>query len=153
MKFSVQDIANLRKKTGMPMMECKKALEEAGGDENKALEILKKRGADKALKKAERETKAGLIEVYSHNGRIGVMVEVLCETDFVVRNEEFKQLAHDIALQVAAMEPGSVDDLLGQSFIKDESKTTGDLINEKIAKIGERILVSRFIRYELGEVA
>jgi elongation factor Ts len=196
-QITAKEIAELRAKTGMGMMECKRALEEAGGDETKALEVLRKKGADKAAKKsAERETKVGLIEAYSHDGRIGVLVEVLAETDFVIRNEEFKNLAHDLALQIAAMAPKYVGPdaipdevkneekgvyleqvkaegkpenivekivegkmqkfysevcLLNQPFIKDQDLTVADVINEKIAKIGEKITVSRFTRIELGE--
>ncbi len=194
--ISAKDIMSFREETGLPMMECKKALEEAGGDRAKALEILRKRGMDKAAKKADRSTNSGVVEAYSHEGRIGVLVEVLCETDFVARNEEFKQLAHDLALQVAAMSPKYVSPdsvpaevveeqrnraseqarsegkpeaviekiangklekyysevcLLNQAFIKDQDKTVGELVNEKVAKIGERIQVARFVRFELGE--
>lgn len=194
-KISAKDIAELRAETGLPMMECKKALVEAGGDKENAIKLLQKRGLDRAASKAGRETKSGLIEAYSHESRIGVLVEVLCETDFVARNEEFKKLAHDIALQIAAMNPVYVDPesipaevleskksdlaaevkaegkpaqlvdqivegklaryysevcLLNQPFIKDQDKIVGNMINEMIAKIGEKIRVSRFIRYELG---
>lgn len=150
-QIKAKDVMQLREKTGLPMMECKKALEETGGDEKKALKILQSRGAAKAEKKSERETKAGLIEAYSHDGRIGVLVEMDAETDFVTRNEEFKALIHDIALQIAAMNPKDAADLLAQPFIKDQAKTIGDLINEKVAKIGEKITVARFARFEVGE--
>lgn len=150
-EIKAQDIMKLREKTGFPMMECKKALEEAGGEEGKALEILKKRGVLKATqKKAERTVKSGIIESYSHDGKIGVLVELSSETDFVARNDEFKKLAHEIALQVAAMAPKDVPDLLNQPFIRDQEKTIDDCINELIAKIGEKIVVSRFVRFELG---
>jgi elongation factor Ts len=150
-EIKAQDVMRLREKTGFPMMECKRALEEAGGEEEKALEILKKHGLLKATqKKAERTVKSGLIESYSHDGKIGVLVELSSETDFVAKNEEFKKLAHDIALQVAAMAPTDVADLLNQPFIRDQEKTVDDLVNELIAKVGEKIVVSRFVRFELG---
>ena len=103
--ITATQIAELRKKTGLPMMECKKALVEANGDEAKAMELLRKKGASRAESKAERTTKAGLIESYVHGGKIGVLVEVLVETDFVVKNEEFKTFVHDVALHIAASNP------------------------------------------------
>lgn len=194
--ISAKEVADLRAKTGAGMMDCKKALVEAAGDEGKAIEILKKKGALKAAKRAERETKAGVIESYIHaNHKIGVIVEVLAESDFVAKNDEFKELAHDIALHIAAMNPQYISKedvpasdmdrvagdfgaemndsgkpadivkkiidgkmekyfadvcLLYQPFVKDNTKTIEDLINEKVAKIGEKIVVSRFSRFEIG---
>ncbi len=166
MQISAQSIKELREKTGAGVIDCKNALTEAEGDFDKACEILTKHGIDIALKKAEREAKKGLIENYLHGGgRIGAMIEVNCETDFVAKTDEFKNLAHDLALQVAAMAPlyisaedipaGNEEDpavicLLQQLFIKDPSKTIKDLITETIAKVGENIKVSRFVRFELG---
>jgi len=105
MAITVSEIASLRNKTGLPMMECKAALIEADGDEEKAIEVLKKKGFAKAAKKSERETKSGLIETYVHDGKIGVLLEVLTETDFVAKNDDFKEFVHDVALHIAAMNP------------------------------------------------
>ncbi|PIU03669.1 translation elongation factor Ts [Candidatus Shapirobacteria bacterium CG08_land_8_20_14_0_20_39_18] len=148
---SVDLIKKLREETNAPVMECKSALQEANGDIEKAKEILKKKGMERADKKASRETKAGLVESYTHNnGRVGVMVEVFCETDFVARNEEFKKLCHELALQIASMNPESVADLFAQPWIRDESKTIEQLVKETIGKLGENIKVNRFVRFELG---
>jgi len=189
------DIAKLREKTGLGMMECKKALEEADGDEKKAMEVLRKRGAAKAASKSERVTKSGVIEGYVHDAKIGVLVEVLTETDFVARNDDFKKFVHDVALHIAASAPRYLEEseipseelarekkdlleqddmkgkpeeiaekivegrlkkfkqeicLLDQPFIKDPDKTVGELLTALVAKIGEKIVISRFIRYELG---
>lgn len=147
------------------MMECRKALEDAaspplsGGvamDEKaimqRALLYLKQKGLEIAQKKAERETKQGLIEAYIHNGgKVVGIVELLCETDFVARNENFKNLAHELAMQVAAMEPKTVDELLGQEYIRDASKKIKDLLSDAIAKIRENIKIRRIARFELGE--
>jgi len=159
-------IKELRERLGAGIMECRSALIEAGGDLDKAAELLRERGLAKAAKKADRATPQGLIEAYIHPGaRIGVLLEINCETDFVARTEEFKALAHDIALQVAALgprclspediPPDSEEDrenacLLKQPFIKDPSKTVEDVITEVTAKVGENIRVRRFVRFELG---
>jgi elongation factor Ts len=148
-------------------MTCRNALLEAEGDTEKALQILKEKGILKAQKKAERSANQGLIETYVHTGgRIGALVEVNCETDFVARTDEFKELAHDLAMQVAAMPPQFITQdeaseesdidlqtacLLLQPYIKDPTKTIQDLILETIAKVGENIKVSRFARFELGK--
>jgi len=146
---TTKDVQKLRAKTGYGVMDCHKALLEANGDFEKAEQILKAKGAQKFLAKQERETKNGVIECYSHGGKVGVMIEVLCETDFVARTPEFTQLAHNLALQVASMAPQSPKELYEQVFIKDESRTVEDLIKEEIAKFGENIKVSRFQRWEL----
>lgn len=131
-------------------MECKNALEEAKGDEMAAIKILEERGKERAIKKAQRETKQGLVEAYIHNnGKVGVLLELHCETDFVAKNQEFKQLAHDLAMHIAAMEPENLDDFLAQSFIKDANKTVNELLADTIAKLGENIKIDRFIRYEI----
>lgn len=166
MQISTQSIKELREKTGAGVIDCKNALTECDGDFAKACEILEKRGIAIALKKADRVVRSGLIENYVHaGGRIGSMVEINCETDFVAKTDEFKNLAHDIALQIAAMSPlylskedlpeNSEDDpiavcLLLQPFIKDPAKTIADLVTETIAKVGENIKINRFVRYELG---
>jgi elongation factor Ts len=148
--ISAEQIKKLRQKTNISVMECKEALEKAGGGQTKALEILKKSGREKALKKAEREAKQGLIETYVHNqSKIGVILELNCETDFVAKNEQFKELAHDLAMHVAAMNPENLKELLSQPFIKDEQKTIEELINEAIAKLGENIRIGKFVRLEI----
>jgi elongation factor Ts len=160
-------IRELRSLTGAGVMDCKKALEDAKGDINKAIELLKQTGLSKVQKKSSRTANEGVIETYVHSGgRIGVMLELNCETDFVARTSEFVSLAHDIALQVASMDPQCIDDevnldeldssageprLMYQPFVKDSSQTIKDLITEAVSKIGENILIKRFIRYELGE--
>lgn len=144
-------IQELRSKTGVGVMDCKKALEEAKGDFKKAEEILKKSGAMKALKKADREVSQGIIESYIHDNKVAVLLELNCETDFVARNSEFKELAHDIAMQIVSMKPKDVDELKKQEFIKDPSMTIEELLHSKIAKIGENIQIKRFVRYQLGE--
>lgn len=148
--ITTEQVKQLREKTNLSIMECKKALEETDGDESEALKILEKRGIEKALKKSEREVKAGLIETYVHNqGKIGVLLELNCETDFVARNEQFKELAHDLVMHIAAMAPQDSEELLNQPFIKDEQKTVRDLINEFIAKLGENIKIGKFFRLEI----
>ncbi len=145
--ISMEQIKEFRQKTGFSIMECKKALEEAEGDMDKAREILEKKGAEKALKKADREAKQGLIEAYIHNdGKVGALLELNCETDFVARNQEFKTLAHDLAMHIVAMEPKDNKELLAQPFIKDENKKVKDLLNEVIGKLGENIKIGKFIR-------
>lgn len=193
-----EQVKELRGKTGAGVMDCKKALVEANGDMEKAIILLREKGLAKAAKKQSRSASEGIIESYIHgNGRIGVLVEVNCETDFVARNEEFKSFAKDIAMQVAASNPkylsredvpaeviekekeilraqalnegkpekivekivdGRIEKyyeencLLEQPFIKDPDKKVSQLIMEKIAVIGENITVSRFVRFERGEV-
>jgi elongation factor Ts len=190
-------IKNLRFKTSAGVMECKEALKESGGDIEKAVEILRKKGIAKAAKKSSRVAKQGIIESYVHMGsRIGVLVELNCETDFVARNHEFKKVAKELAMQVAAANPlyvsrqdvtedavekekeifrtqitdkpkkvaekivdGKIEKyfsevcLLEQPFIRDPNITIKDLVTQLIAKIGENIVVKRFVRYELGEEA
>ncbi len=195
MNITAKDIASIRTKTGLPMMEIKSALIEAGGNEERAREILRKKGFSKSEKRANKETKFGVVDSYVHAGRIGVLVEVLCETDFVAKNEDFKNFAHEISLQVAATAPSYVSEdnipteivekerklfteeaknsskpdnviekivqgkletyyseisLLSQPYFRDPKKTVSDLLNEIIAKTGEKIIVSRFARIELS---
>jgi elongation factor Ts len=147
--MSLEKIKKLREETGLGIIECKKAFEEAGYDEKKAREILKKRSLESAVKREHRETKSGIIEAYSHRGKIGVLVELLCETDFVAKNAEFRNLAHNLALQIASMAPQDEKELLEQPYIKDESQTVSQLIQSVIAKTGENIKLRRFIRYEI----
>jgi len=150
MAVTVEQIKALRAKTGLGIHEVKSALEEADGNEEKAIAVLKERGLSTVAKKSDRSTSQGLVDAYVHSGRIGALVEVNCETDFVARNEDFKAFVHDLALQVASMNPENVEDLLKQEFFKDPSKTIQDYLNETIAKIGENIKISRFARLELG---
>ena len=197
MAITASDVNALRQKTGVGMMDCKKALTEANGDMDKAIEILREKGMATAAKKAGRIAAEGVVDSYIHmGGKVGVLVEVNCETDFVARGDQFKALVHDIALQIAASKPLYVakeevpqdvldkekeilkiqamnegkpeaiaekmvlgrikkyyEDfcLLEQPFVKDPSKTVGQLITEAIASIGEKITVRRFTRYEMGE--
>src|SRR3989344_2923701 len=152
MKISIGEVKKLREKTGAGIADCRKALQESGSDFKKAEELLKSRGAQIASKKADRATGQGLVETYIHmGGKVGTMVEVNCETDFVAKTEEFKNLAHEVAMQVAAMDPKDVEELSKQEYIRDSSKTIDDLVKEVIAKVGENIKISRFIRFELGE--
>lgn len=150
--ITVDQIKSLRAKTGLGIHDVKNALEHANGDEEKAIEWLKEKGLSTAAKKADRATSQGLVDTYIHGGgRIGAMVEVNCETDFVARNEDFKAFVHDISLQVASMNPENVDELLKQEFFKDTSKTIQEYLNETIAKIGENMRINRISRFELGE--
>jgi len=195
MNISVKEILVLREKTGLPMMEVKSALIEAGGDEEKAINILRKKGIAKSEKRADRETTNGVIDSYVHSGRIGVLTEVLSETDFVAKNDDFKAFAHEISLQIAATNPKylkpeeiSAEELekekeiytaeakscgkskeiidkivegklatyyaevclLNQPYFRDPKKTISDILNEIVAKTGEKIVISRFVRFELS---
>ena len=142
-------LIRLREATSAGVMDCKKALDDAGGDFDKAKQLIFERGVAKAEKRAERKTGAGLLETYVHNGRIGVILELRCETDFVAKTDVFKTLAHDLSMHVASMNPENPEELLKQPFVKDESITISDLITQAIAKTGENIKVERFCRYEL----
>lgn len=177
MAISATQVKELREKTGAGIMECKRALEESGGDLNQAASLLKQQGLAKAEKKAGRAALQGLVEPYIHaGGRIGSLVEVNCETDFVARTAEFRTLAHDVAMQVAATSPRYLSEeqipaeawpelerefgdrtkaleavsLLDQVFIKDGRRTIRDIVRDNIAKVGENILIRRFARFELG---
>ena len=168
MEIPTARIKELREQSKAGIMECRNALIEAEGALGKALHILKQKSLFKAEEKATRSASEGLIETYIHiGGRIGAMVEVNCETDFVARTDEFKELAHDLAMQVAARDPlyisreqvpegADIDPeeacLLLQPYIKDLEQTVQDLIMETVAKVGENIKVSRFARFELGQM-
>lgn len=130
-------------------MECQKALKETGGNFEKAISIIHEQNEVLAQKKKERITGAGVLESYIHNERVGVLLELRCETDFVARSKEFKELAHNLAMQIAATDPKDVDDLLAQLYIKDETLKVDNLIQQTIAKVGENIRVERFCRYEI----
>jgi len=152
MANSKDHVKRLREETGAGVMDCKRALDEAKGDFDKAKTLIKERGLAKAKEKADREAKEGVVEAYVHaGGRIGAMVELSSETDFVARNPEFKGLAKEIAMQVAAMDPSDVDQLLGQAYIRDASKTIGELVTSIAATTGENVRVKRFKRFELGQ--
>ncbi|HEX6304838.1 MAG TPA: translation elongation factor Ts [Anaerolineales bacterium] len=197
MAISAEQVKQLRDATGAGILDCRKALEEAGGDLEKAMEVLRERGLAKAAKRSGREASEGYLDLYSHgDGRVGVMVEVNCETDFVARSEAFRTFAHEIALQVAANDPQYIDVedipdevlarerqearrfalqegkpehvadrivegrlekftdeacLMRQHYIRDDSITIQDLLNQKIVAIGENIVIRRFIRWEVGE--
>ncbi|NWF78340.1 MAG: translation elongation factor Ts [Chloroflexi bacterium] len=166
MKISIEAVKELRTRTNAGVIECNKALLEASGDLEKALEILRKRGLAIAEKKKEAAVAEGVIEAYiHHNKRVGALVELNCETDFVARTAEFKELAHDLAMQIAATAPQflAIEDmppqaeadpqkacLLSQPFVKDPTKTVQEIIAATIAKVGENIKVRRFARFELG---
>ncbi len=195
--ISAKDVAELRRRTGTGMMECKKALQESGGDMDKAMQILRKRGMAKAEQRADRSASEGVIGSYIHfNGKVGVLVDLNCETDFVARTDDFKNLAKALSLHIASAKPMavSVDDLpealvaterqiveaqvaesgkpeavqekilagkmkkfcqeralLDQPFVKDDKVSVGQLVKEASAKLGENVVVRRFVRYELGE--
>jgi len=152
MKITADQIRKLKEETGAPVMRAKKVLEEFGGDMKKATELLRKEGFEKVEKRAGRATSQGIIETYvHHSGKIASLVELLCETDFVARNELFRELAHNLALQVASIEAKDADDLLKQDYIKDPSKKIEELVKNVIAKTGENINVGRVIRVELGK--
>jgi elongation factor Ts len=193
--MNVEDIKKLREMTGAGMMKAKEALEASDGDMDKAVQYLRERGEASAAKRAEREARNGLIEAYVHGARIGVLVEVNCETDFVARTDDFKNFTRDVAMHIAALNPEYLSPeavpaevvakereiyanevagkpaeiiekivdgklakyyagvcLLNQPFIKDDSKTVGALLTELIAKLGENIVVRRYVRYELGQL-
>lgn len=145
-------IKKLREMTGAGVMMAKKALEESNGDIDKAAEIVKAKGAEKAGEKSERAMASGRVYCYSHaTGRVGAMVEVGCESDFVADNEEFITLCKEIAMQVASMNPESVEELLQMDYIRDGSKKIDDLVKELIGKIGENMQIIRIARFKLGE--
>ncbi|MGD8554512.1 MAG: translation elongation factor Ts [Anaerolineales bacterium] len=196
MSIPASQVKELREQTGAGVLDCHKALEETGGDIEKAADLLRKQGLDKAAKRAERETREGVLDLYSHgDGRVGAMVEVNCETDFVARTEGFRTFAHEMALQVVATAPQwvSVEDvpeevlqekreafrqeaiaegkpekvidrivegrmekllqdmcLLSQPYIRDDTKTVSDLLQETIAATGENIAIRRFVRWSVG---
>lgn len=147
---TIDGIKKLRTETGAGVMDVKKALEDAGGDVEKAKKLLQEQGVAKAAKKSDREAAEGLVASYIHNnGKIGAIVEVFCETDFVARTDDFQKLAHELAMQVTATDPQDADELLQQDYIREPSKTVQDLVNEVIAKVGENIRVGRFVRFQI----
>ncbi|MEK7470934.1 MAG: elongation factor Ts [Patescibacteria group bacterium] len=148
-KISIETLRKIREETGAGVMRVKKVLEELDGNENKALEVLKKEGFEKVAKREGRNTGEGKVFTYSHHtGKVVSVVELLCETDFVAKNDLFEELGKNIALQVASMGEEKIED---QEFIKDPSKKISELIKEVIAKTGENIRLGRVFRVELGK--
>jgi len=145
----IEQVKKLRNKTGASIMECKKALVESMGNEEKALKILGKKGSLTAMKKSDRKAEQGVVEAYVHSDKkMGVLLELKCETDFVARNKEFQELAHNIAMHVAGMD-SKKENLLKEPFVKDPEKTIKDLIDEKVGILGENIQIGKFIRFQL----
>ncbi|MGD0976939.1 MAG: elongation factor Ts [Minisyncoccia bacterium] len=146
----IETIKQLRDSTGFSFNEIRKALEEAGGDKARAIEVLKAHGASIAEKKSTRTTSQGIIEAYIHSTKkVGAMVEILCETDFVARNPLFSELAHELAMHIAAMDPADSKTLMAQPYIKDPDQTVANFIQNYIAKLGENIKVGKFARFQL----
>jgi elongation factor Ts len=150
MAVDIKVLKKLREQSGIALIDCRAALEQTSNNYEKAVEWLKKQGLEKAEKKQDRETRQGIIETYVHqNKRVGAMIEILCETDFVARTDDFKNLAHEVAMQVAAMNPKDIATLLKQEYIRDSATTIEKLIKTTIAKLGENIVVNNFIRFEI----
>jgi len=147
--IKASDIQKLREETGAGVMDCKRALTEAGGNFDKAKELIKAQGLLKADKKSTRAVGSGIVTSYIHNDRVGVLLEIRCETDFVGNSDPFRELAKNISMQIAAMEPENVEELLKQPFIKDQGTLIVDLIKGVIAKVGENIVIERFARFEI----
>jgi elongation factor Ts len=162
MPVSTDQIRKLREETQAPVMEIKKALEEAGGDEAAAKKILSKRALVRAEEKKERQASAGRVFSYIHNveggpagtqihtgGKVGVLLELRCETDFVAKNDLFQNLGKELAMQIASMDPKDADDLLKQDYVRDSSKKISDFIGEVSGTVGEKLAVGSFVRYEI----
>ena len=146
----INNIKKIREQTGLSVIEIKKALTEADGDEKKALEVLRSRGQESAEKKSLRLAKEGIVESYVHaNRKVGAILILHCETDFVAKSPDFLELAHNLAMQVASMDPKDAEELLGQPFIKDQNLTVKELINKYIAKLGENIKIGGFSRFSV----
>ncbi len=149
LKIDVKDIQKLRDLTGAGVMDAKQALSETKGDFDAAVEWIKQKGLVKIAKRESREAGEGLIESYTHNERIGVILDMRAETDFVVRSQPFRDLAHEVAMQIAAMNPESVEALLKQPYIKDETRTINDLVNDVKSRVGENVKINKFHRLEI----
>ena len=147
--MTTDDIKNLREQTGAGVMDAKRALEEADGDVAKATQIIQVKGLVKAEKRNERATGAGLIASYIHNDRIGVLLDIRCETDFVARTDDFRELARNVAMHIAAMNSTNIEVLFTEPFIKDQSLSIENLIKGVIAKVGENIRIEKFCYYAL----
>ena len=151
--ITASQVKELREKTGAGMMDCKKVLTETNGDEEKAIELLRERGIAKAAKKSDRIAAEGLVETYiSEDGKVGVVVEVNAETDFVAKNEEFRSFVKDVAEQVAKENPADVEALLNQKSIRESDKTVSEVLTNKIATIGENMSIRRFVRFETNNL-
>ena len=149
-KINIGDIKKIREITGISIEAVREALENAGGKIEEALKMLKNRGIAVAAKKSDRETGEGLIFSYIHsNGKIGILLKLLCETDFVARNEQFKELGHELAMHIAAMDPKDTKELLTQPYVRDQDLTVDALVKNYIAKLGENIRISEFCRFEI----
>jgi elongation factor Ts len=152
MKITTDQIKKLRDETGAGVMRVKNVLEEVKGDEKKALDLLRKEGFEKVAKRSERETGQGIIVSYIHHtGKLGVLLELLSETDFVAKNDLMAVLGKDISLQIASLNPSNLDELLDQDFIKDPKKKISDLVKEVSSKTGENIKIGKFTRFEIGK--
>ena len=150
MKITTEMIKKLRERTKTSIADCREALEKSDGDQEKAIKYLREKGAEILQKKKERETKSGIIAAYIHpDKKIGAIVELACETDFVARTEDFRNLAHELTLQIAAADPKNIEELLTQPYIKDESLTMADLMKTAISKLKENIKISNFCRYQI----
>jgi elongation factor Ts len=148
-EISTETVQKLRELTGAGVMDCHRALQEANGDFDKAVAIIREKGLSKVEKRAGREAGAGLVHAYVHNDRIGVLVDLRAETDFVVRSDPFRELAHALAMHIAAAAPKDVKELLAQPYVRDETKTVKDVVGEVIAKVGENVIVNAFSRIEV----
>ena len=152
MPIKAAEIKKLRQETGAGVMDCQKALQESGGDWDKALAWIKQKGLANAEKKADRQTSEGYVGSYVHsNGKLAALVELQCETDFVARGEEFRQLAGEISMQVAAMAPASAEDLLAEELVKRPGTTVAIAIKELSGKIGEKMQLGKFVRLQVGD--
>lgn len=152
MSYSATDVKKLREESGAGVMDCKKALEEAKGDYKKALKLVAARGMERAEKKKDRVTQEGFVANYVHSdGKSAALVELRCETDFVGRNEELRAIGRDVAMQVVSMRPENLEDLLSQEFIKDSSMTIETYVKALSGKMGEKIVIHRFVRFEVGD--
>lgn len=151
-EISAELVKKIREETGAGVMDVRRALQEASGDEKAAKDLLKAKGEAAVAKRSERETAQGVIETYVHSGgKVGAMVFLACETDFVAKTDEFKNLARELAMQVAAMNPTNVDELIEQDYIREPGKNVKQLVNEVIAKTGENIVVKKIARFSLGD--
>lgn len=149
--MTARQIKELREKTGISVSACKRALEETGGNMEEALAVLQRESVKTAEKKADRTLGAGVIEAYVHNNKkVGVLLELKSESDFVANNEEFRLLAKDIAMHIAASAPSDLNELMSQFYIKNPALAVKDLLNQAIQKFGEKIEVARFVRYNLS---
>ena len=151
MDISIELLKKLRLETSAGIADCRKALEDAKGEYEQAKKLIVERGLEKASKKEGKETSQGVVASYAHQGKVGVLLELRCETDFVARTDEFQNLAHELTLQIASMNPETVEELLKEAYIRDAKIVISDLIKQTVAKVGENITVARFVRVQMGE--